>query len=255
MKHTNNILRRHKYLYSLIFLVITGISISYFFVFGQAAPTTLSATPAEGNLSITAKFKGTPPSPAPLKIQKAKSLCGVENIPNETLIIGKGNEIKNTMVYLKGATGTVQPKDYTLQNKNCVFSPHVGFVAARSKLVITNEDNILHNVHGYWVVGKMKKTILNVALPSGSKPITNDRAFAKTGLIEMSCDAHEWMSAKFIVVDNPYHAITGDNGKAEIKNIPAGEYELVAYHEKLGELTKKVKVTAGQTTDVIFEFQ
>lgn len=246
----NNILRSPRYLYSLLFLAITGISI-YFLIVGYSSPITSS----EGNLSITVKFKGTPPAPPQMKTQKAKSLCGMETIPYELLIVGTGNEIKNAMVYIKGATGTIPPKDYALINRHCAFSPHVGFAIKGSKLTLANEDEVLHNTHAYFVMGKMKKTLFNTALPKGTKPVSNPTALRAAGLIEVACDAHEWMSSRIIVVDNPYYSITGDNGKAEIKNIPAGEYDLVIYHETLGELTKKVKVTAGQSDKVEVEFQ
>lgn len=250
MKNTNNKPRSKRYLYSVLALAVTGICISYFLMVGYSSP------PSEGGLSITVKFKGTPPAAPALKTQKAKSLCGVENIPNEALIIGKSNEIKNVLLYIKGAKGTVQPKDYPLVNKDCRFSPHVGFATVGSKLVISNEDAVLHNTHGYLVLGKsMKKTILNAALPKGSKPISNDRALSKTGLVEMNCDAHEWMFGRIMVVDNPYYAVTDEAGKAEIKNIPDGEYDLVVYHETLGEFTKKVKVIAGQMEKVELAFQ
>lgn len=208
---------------------------------------------ASGNISVTVKYKGTPPAPVPLKTKKAKSLCGVDNIPNETLILGTGNTIKNTMVYVKGAAGTVVPKDYTLNNQDCIFKPHVGFAAKGSKLIMTNEDAVLHNTHAYFVVGTMKKTILNTALPKGTKPISNTRALSRSGRIMIQCDAHEWMSANIIVVDNPYFAISDKNGKAEIKNVPVGEYDLAIFHETLGEQTKKVKIEAGKTVQVVIE--
>lgn len=247
MKKKRNTIHKTGFI-SLLFMGMAGIVL--FYLYGYSLP----GEPAQGNLSVTVKYKGTPPAPAPLKkIAKAKSLCSVENIPNETLIIGKGNEIKNAMVYVKGAQGTVQPKDYTLANKNCVFAPHVGFAAKGSKLIMTNEDDVMHNTHAYFVVGKMKKTLLNTALPKGTKPVTNTRVLARTGLIQVQCDAHEWMSSTIIVLDHPYHAITAANGKAEIQNIPPGEYDLVVYHETIGEQIQKVKVEAGKTSEIVVE--
>ena len=249
IKANNNMLRNSNYRYLLHYLVIVTALIFTFFIFSYA----LSDVPTQGNISIIVKYRGTPPEPTPLKLKKAISLCGVENIPNETLIINNRNEIMNALVYVKGAPGTVQPEDYTLKNQDCIFSPHVGFATKGGKLIMTNEDEIMHNTHAYFVVGKMKKTILNIALPKGTKPITNTRAFRTNGHIKVQCDSHEWMAASIIVLDHPYHGITDDTGKTEIKNVPTGEYDLVVFHETIGEQTQKVKVEAGKTVEVIFE--
>lgn len=42
------------------------------------------------------------------------------------------------------------------------------------------------------------------------------------------CDAHGWMLGWIYVVDNPYYALTGTDGKFSITDVPPGEYSLVA---------------------------
>lgn len=235
------------YLNSLLAVTVAGIATVT--VLGFSMTTT---PPAGGSISVTVKYKGAAPNVPALKVTKDQGVCGHE-VKNETLIVGSGNGIKNTMVYLKGVTGTVTPSDYVLNNQGCMFSPHVGFAAKGSKLVMKNSDDVMHNTHAYFVLGKMKKTIVNIALPKKGSTVSNTRALSKPGLIEVKCDAHEWMSAVIIVVDNPYHAVTDNSGKAIIKNVPAGTYDLVFYHETLGEITKKVTVEAGKTTEVTVE--
>ena len=48
----------------------------------------------------------------------------------------------------------------------------------------------------------------------------------------VKCDVHPWMKAYVAVFDHPYFAVTDDTGKFQIKNIPNGKYEVVAWHER-----------------------
>jgi len=72
--------------------------------------------------------------------------------------------------------------------------------------------------------------------------------------VKFKCDVHPWMAAYVGVLNHPFYATTGADGSFSIKDLPAGEYEIVAWHEKLGEQTAKVKVTdAVATQDFTFK--
>lgn len=228
-----------------IVIVLLVVVIATIISYGQTAST-------NGNISINVKYKGTPPNISSLKVTRDQEACTHE-VPNETLIIDSLNNIKNVMLYLKDAKGKIGVQDYILNNKGCRFVPHVGFATVGGKLKMTNDDDIMHNTHGFYVVDDMKRTIVNTALPNKGSEIVNARVFNNPGLIEVECDAHEWMSATIIVIDHPYYGITGTNGDAKIMNVPAGQYELIVYHETLGEQVKKVSVVAGETTNLKIE--
>ncbi len=61
----------------------------------------------------------------------------------------------------------------------------------------------------------------------------------------MKCDVHPWMTAYIGVFDSDYFAVTAADGSFEIKGLPPGSYELVAWHERFGELKKTVTVSDG----------
>ncbi len=54
--------------------------------------------------------------------------------------------------------------------------------------------------------------------------------------MNIGCDIHKFMNAKAVVLDTPYYAITDEQGKFEIKDVPAGvDVYVVAWHEEAGE--------------------
>ena len=57
------------------------------------------------------------------------------------------------------------------------------------------------------------------------------------------------------VVKNPFYAVTGPDGKFEIKGLPPGEYTLAFVQEKLGEQTQKVTLGPkdSKSVDVTFK--
>ena len=56
------------------------------------------------------------------------------------------------------------------------------------------------------------------------------------------------------VVDNPYFAVSGEDGSFQIKDLPPGEYTLAAVHEKFGEQTMKITVGPKQAASASFAF-
>ena len=77
----------------------------------------------------------------------------------------------------------------------------------------------------------------------------------KTGLVDIKCDAHEWMQGYLYVTDHPYAVVTDANGAVSLSDGPAGEYTLKAWHEKLGFKSQKITVKAGDTAaqDLTYE--
>ena len=59
------------------------------------------------------------------------------------------------------------------------------------------------------------------------------------------CDIHPWMRAYISVLSNPFYAVTGEDGTYEIKDLPAGDYEIEAVHGKLKSTSGKLSVVFG----------
>jgi hypothetical protein len=197
------------------------------------------------------KFKGK--APAKTQVNKgAPATCGTDPVYDETVVVDDKGGLANTVVYLDGAPKTAAPtKDVVLDQKGCHYLPHVQAGTVGSKLDITNSDQALHTAHAY---GKNDVSLYNVATPSAGSKAT--QKLDQLGPTHFKCDAgHTWMSAWIYTFDHPYFAVTDANGKFSIANVPAGTYTVKAWHEKFGEVTGKVTVTAGKPGAVDLEYK
>ncbi len=81
-----------------------------------------------------------------------------------------------------------------------------------------NSDPMLHNTHGYYG----KRTAFNLALPNKGQRIPVD--LPRPGIVRVDCGAQRLDGGWIQVVDNPYYAITGADGRFTITDVrPATE--------------------------------
>ena len=78
--------------------------------------------------------------------------------------------------------------------------------------------------------------------------------FNKAEQIPIRCDVHRWESAYVGVFDHPYHTVSKFGGLYELR-LPAGNYEITAWHEKYGTSKKSISIQPGPNPALDFEFQ
>jgi hypothetical protein len=182
---------------------------------------------------------------------KDQDVCGSIREEPE-IIVGADKGVKDAVVYLvevaKGKPWPALAAPPELDNIKCTFEPRVQVMPA-GKLIVVNSDPVLHNTHGYYG----KRTAFNLALPNKDQAL--EAELERAGTVKVDCDAHGWMLGWVYVVDNPYYAITGEDGSFTIGDVPPGDYTLVVTHEFTGPTEIPVTVAAGAPTDVPVELK
>ena len=118
-------------------------------------PVVVQPVPAlaqgEGTIVGEVLFKGAPPVPKRIAINKDKEACG-DYKESEELVGGPNRGVKWAVVSVHIPGGVVQTKVGSatiLDQRGCHFQPHVLLVPAGGMARILNPDGVLHNFHTY----------------------------------------------------------------------------------------------------------
>ncbi len=229
---------------SLTFFTLAALS-AVFFISPVYAATVTGAIKYDG---AAPKFKEIKMDADPICMEKHTSA-----VYPQTLVLGEGNTMANVFVQVKsGLSNTQYPaptEPVVISQVGCMYDPHVFGVMVGQPVKILNPDGTLHNVH---VMSKVNQEF-NLAMPKFRTETT--KVFDKPeSMFPFKCDVHPWMLAWGAVMSHPYFATTKQDGKFTIDNLPAGTYQLEAWHEKLGTQTASVTVADGETKEVNFTF-
>ncbi len=202
-------------------------------------------------------LKGTPPPEKEITPIMDDANCSASYTKAPTtqfyVVDGKG-DLADVVVTLKGVTGkstgsSAPPVE--IDQKGCLYTPTIMAIQTGQKLIVKNSDNCVHNVHDKPTVPGNQESN-DVQMPGGAD-LTYTFAQPEP-FLKFQCDVHPWMFAWVTVVDSPYYAVSGKDGKFVIKNVPPGKYTVEAAHRKLGNLTQEVEIKdAAATANFTFE--
>jgi plastocyanin len=200
-----------------------------------------AAARANGSVTGLVKLNGKAPALPAYPVTKDASVCGADK-PNEAVVAAKGGALANVVVSLRAAKPASPPPptpNAAVDQHGCRYQPHVQAVTVGTPLALVNSDAVLHNVHGS--AGPVQ--VFNMAMPIKNQRVPTK--LTRPGLVRLQCDAgHTWMSAWIYVFEHPFFAVTGPDGKFEIKDVPAGHYTIDYWHEPLDGKGAGVTTTA-----------
>jgi plastocyanin len=218
------------------------------------SPATASTTGVADVKGIV-RFEGTLPKPKLISMSADSSCARQHSSPvfdQEVLTDSKG-DLQDVVVFVAEGLGDrtfgAPTQPVVVEQKGCMYQPHVLAVRANQPLHVVNDDPTSHNIHPT----PANNREWNKAEPPGS---SLDESFAREEIaIPVKCNVHPWMHGYVAVFKHPYFAVTGKDGSFGLSSLPPGTYTIKAWHEKLGTSTQVITIGANETKEISFVFK
>jgi len=138
---------------------------------------------------------------------------------------GKG--IAQAVVFVQappaGARSTAGAPSAEMDQIDKTFVPGVLPVVVGTTVHFPNHDQILHHVYSF---SRTKSFELPLYKGRDAPPVL----FDKVGVVKVGCNIHDWMSGIILVLPTRHFSVTDDTGRFVLRDLPAGSYELAAWH-------------------------
>ena len=135
-----------------------------------------------------------------------------------------------------------------MDQRNETFVPHVLAIVAGTTVDFPNNDRTYHNVFS---LSRARTFDLGRYAAGRSKSVR----FDKPGIVRVFCEIHSHMSAYILVFSHRYFAVTDDEGRYRIDNVPAGTYTVVAWNGAMPTESKQITIdgTGEAALDFVLE--
>ncbi|KQU76791.1 MULTISPECIES: hypothetical protein [unclassified Rhizobacter] len=137
-----------------------------------------------------------------------------------------GRALVDAVVMLEPVSGKAAVKPMAgieISQSKRQFHPSLTVVTVGTPVTFPNFDTVRHHVYSFSPV-KTFELKLYAGVPSA--PVV----FDQPGAAVLGCNIHDRMSAWVVVVDTPYFARTGADGRARVEGVPPGSYRLRGWH-------------------------
>jgi hypothetical protein len=218
-------------------------------------PTNTVDQSIAGTITGTVKLEGAPPKFKALNMA-AEPTCVKDNptpVFPPIVVTGAKGALANVVVYVKGNMDDYKfdtpTQPAVLDQKNCMYDPHVVAMMVNQDFHVTNSDQTLHNIHPV----PKENHVWNQSQPAGAAPI--DRSFPNPELaIRVNCNVHPWMRGYLFVFRHPFYAVTTKDGTFSLSGLPPGDYTIEAWQEQYGVQDQQVTIGPKDSKTLSFTF-
>jgi hypothetical protein len=234
--------------------------VAAFFAALMTTPFTAESDDATGQINGVVRLQGEIPKISAVVPRNDREVCGEGARPLQVLELGKGQTVRNAIVYIDGGQFrrlSTPPPPVTLDQRGCSFEPRIQIAANGAALILRNSDPILHTVRMDSLSGTDRsQTMLQVATPyAGYEKQFQLSQFREPTLLRVTnMNGRRWMVAYLAVMPHPWAALTDADGHYELRDVPVGAQTMYVWHEVLGVQAIKVVVSPGHAKTVDFVF-
>lgn len=152
-----------------------------------------------------------------------------------------GKPVADAVVSLSGGPSAAGSRTATavMDQRAQKYLPHVLAVRSGTNVSFPNSDNIRHQVYSF---SPAKRFELRLYEGTPTKP----ELFDKAGVVVLGCNIHDWMLGYIYVTDDPWFAVSDDQGRVRFDQLPAGHYQVSLWHPQSAD----AQVQPGGEIDV-----
>ena len=155
---------------------------------------------------------------------------------------GKADDVA-VWVHVSPSPAAAPSTTATIHQRGLQFSPALVLISAGQTVSMPNDDDVAHNAFS---LSETRRFNLGIYAQGQSKEVS----FPSPGIVEVECSMHRRMRATIVVSPSPYHTLAKAGARYEIKNVPAGSYELRGWSQDLGQFTGRVVVPERGAAEV-----
>lgn len=153
----------------------------------------------------------------------------------------EGQALEHAVAALLSETDDSNQPEAVMDQRDRQFAPYVLAVSTNTLVRFPNSDDIRHHVYSF---SPAKRFELRLYHGSTAEPVLFDQA----GKVSLGCNIHDAMLGYIYVVDSQWYEVSGSDGRAELTEIPAGDYDLQIQHPRLAEpLIQRISLAADDT--------
>jgi Carboxypeptidase regulatory-like domain len=147
------------------------------------------------------------------------------------------------------------PAGPTISINDCEFGPFMSVIRDRQNMTIQNHDGVIHDIQTYAIENNKRgdRIFDRTALPHST--LTQEiKLPAGQRIVWTQCGKHSFMQTWTYAVDNPYYAVTANDGSFTIKDLPPGRYRVTAWHPFMELREQTVDLSPNSEKRLDFEF-
>jgi plastocyanin len=159
----------------------------------------------------------------------------------------KGQPVADAVVVavpLAGQRPALRPRQAVVDQIDKTFVPHVLPVVEGTPVLFPNKDDIRHHLYSF-------STAKTFELPLYEGTPAEPIVFERAGVVVLGCNIHDFMRGYIFVSSSPYFATSGADGRAEVADLPAGGYEVTAWHPREKNAASGQRVETATETAVL----
>ena len=121
-------------------------------------------------------------------------------------------------------------------------------------LLLENTDPIRHEIVAYEFTDGGVNQRSHRPVDANTSQTRDIFVKSKTENFLIKCNLHPFLQSRGIIIENPYYAITDEEGNFSIKDVPPGTYKVAAWHPFIPNQIRTITIEPENQSTLNFEF-